>query len=162
MLPYVPRLISRFNIQHSLPFLQTSTPIKTKTPFLFLSLTIFPSSLSLSLSKMAAPPVVRFPIFTTVRAVGAAVTVLLLTWALHFRGGLALISDNKDLIFNVTLTHSSLSALNFCGSSSLFLINLSLYSNFFFLFFVWFVRNGYLFFYKFPDPFFFKFWFFFF
>ncbi|KAL1291827.1 hypothetical protein HN51_060330 [Arachis hypogaea] len=50
---------------------------------------------------MAAPPVVRFPIFTTVRAFGVAVTVLLLIWTLHFRGGLALISDNKDLIFNV-------------------------------------------------------------
>ncbi|XP_015946517.1 transmembrane ascorbate ferrireductase 2 [Arachis duranensis] len=50
---------------------------------------------------MAPPPVVRFPIFTTVRAFGVAVTVLLLIWTLHFRGGLALISDNKDLIFNV-------------------------------------------------------------
>lgn len=37
----------------------------------------------------------------TVRAVGVAISVLLLTWALHFRGGLALFSDNKDLIFNV-------------------------------------------------------------
>ncbi|MED6184833.1 hypothetical protein PIB30_051283 [Stylosanthes scabra] len=50
---------------------------------------------------MASPPLVRFPIFTTVRAIGVAVTVLLLIWALHFRGGLALVSDNKDLIFNV-------------------------------------------------------------
>ncbi|KAK7266744.1 hypothetical protein RIF29_19397 [Crotalaria pallida] len=50
---------------------------------------------------MASPPVVRFPIFTTVRVVGVAITLLLLTWALHFRGGIALISDNKDLIFNV-------------------------------------------------------------
>ncbi|XP_027359106.1 probable transmembrane ascorbate ferrireductase 2 [Abrus precatorius] len=50
---------------------------------------------------MAGPPVVRFPIFTAVRGVGVAVTVLLLTWALHYRGGLALVSDNKDLIFNV-------------------------------------------------------------
>ncbi|KAK7381120.1 hypothetical protein VNO78_33644 [Psophocarpus tetragonolobus] len=50
---------------------------------------------------MATPPVVRFPIFAAVRAVGVAVAVLLLTWALHFRGGLALVSDNKDLIFNV-------------------------------------------------------------
>ncbi|MED6136921.1 hypothetical protein PIB30_060221 [Stylosanthes scabra] len=50
---------------------------------------------------MASPPLVRFPIFTTVRAIGVAVTVLLLIWTLHFRGGLALISDNKDLIFNV-------------------------------------------------------------
>ncbi|CAJ1947362.1 unnamed protein product [Sphenostylis stenocarpa] len=50
---------------------------------------------------MASPPVVSFPIFTAVRAFGVAITVLLLTWALHFRGGLALVSDNKDLIFNV-------------------------------------------------------------
>ncbi|KAI4352256.1 hypothetical protein L6164_006526 [Bauhinia variegata] len=50
---------------------------------------------------MATPPVVRFPIFLTVRVVGVLVTLLLLTWALHFRGGLALVSDNKDLIFNV-------------------------------------------------------------
>ncbi|KAL9323825.1 hypothetical protein ACSQ67_008682 [Phaseolus vulgaris] len=50
---------------------------------------------------MATLPVVNFPIFTVVRVVGVAVTVLLLTWALHFRGGLALVSDNKDLIFNV-------------------------------------------------------------
>ncbi|KAK7271777.1 hypothetical protein RJT34_27954 [Clitoria ternatea] len=50
---------------------------------------------------MAPPPVVGFPIFTTVRVVGISVIVLLLTWALHFRGGLALVSDNKDLIFNV-------------------------------------------------------------
>jgi len=52
---------------------------------------------------MATLPVVSFPIFTVVRVVGVAVTVLLLTWALHFRGGLALVSDNKDLIFNVTI-----------------------------------------------------------
>ena len=62
-------------------------------------------SLSFSLSTkipMATLPVVNFPIFTVVRVVGVAVTVLLLTWALHFRGGLALVSDNKDLIFNVS------------------------------------------------------------
>ncbi|WVZ14815.1 hypothetical protein V8G54_012381 [Vigna mungo] len=52
---------------------------------------------------MATLPVVSFPIFTVVRVVGVAVTVLLLTWAVHFRGGLALVSDNKDLIFNVTI-----------------------------------------------------------
>ncbi|KAI4346814.1 hypothetical protein L6164_007680 [Bauhinia variegata] len=50
---------------------------------------------------MATPPLVKFPIFLTVRVVGLFVTLLLLTWALHFRGGLALVSDNKDLIFNV-------------------------------------------------------------
>lgn len=50
---------------------------------------------------MATPPVVRFPIFATVRAIGVLIIVLLLTWVIHFRGGLALFSDNKDLIFNV-------------------------------------------------------------
>ncbi|KAI5442577.1 transmembrane ascorbate ferrireductase 2 [Lathyrus oleraceus] len=50
---------------------------------------------------MATPPVVRFPIFATVRAIGVLIILLLLTWVLHFRGGLALFSDNKDLIFNV-------------------------------------------------------------
>lgn len=44
---------------------------------------------------------VRFPIIIVIRVVGIAVSALLLTWTLHFRGGLALISDNKDLIFNV-------------------------------------------------------------
>ncbi|KAL8124769.1 transmembrane ascorbate ferrireductase 2 [Apium graveolens] len=46
-------------------------------------------------------PVVRFPIMTIIRLVGISVSALLLTWTLHFRGGIALISDNKDLIFNV-------------------------------------------------------------
>ncbi|XP_004306029.1 PREDICTED: probable transmembrane ascorbate ferrireductase 2-like [Fragaria vesca subsp. vesca] len=50
---------------------------------------------------MGAIPVVRFPIFRAVRVVGVAVAALVLTWTIHFRGGLALISDNKDLIFNV-------------------------------------------------------------
>ncbi|CAL0317357.1 unnamed protein product [Lupinus luteus] len=50
---------------------------------------------------MASPPVVRFPIVAAVRVVGVLITVLLLTWILHFRGGMALVSDNKILIFNV-------------------------------------------------------------
>ncbi|XP_054806293.1 transmembrane ascorbate ferrireductase 2 [Prosopis cineraria] len=50
---------------------------------------------------MASPPVVRFPIFLTVRLVGIVVTLLLFVWTQRFRGGLALVSDNKDLIFNV-------------------------------------------------------------
>ncbi|KAF7820012.1 putative transmembrane ascorbate ferrireductase 2 [Senna tora] len=50
---------------------------------------------------MANPPVVKFPIFLTVRVIGVVVTLLLFIWAQHFRGGLALASDNKDLIFNV-------------------------------------------------------------
>ncbi|XP_050381033.1 transmembrane ascorbate ferrireductase 2 [Argentina anserina] len=50
---------------------------------------------------MGAIPVVRFPIFRAVRVLGVAVAALVLIWTIHFRGGLALISDNKDLIFNV-------------------------------------------------------------
>lgn len=48
-----------------------------------------------------AVPVVRFPIFLLVRIIGIVVMSLVLTWTVHYRGGLALISDNKDLIFNV-------------------------------------------------------------
>ncbi|KAK7838557.1 transmembrane ascorbate ferrireductase 2 isoform X1 [Quercus suber] len=48
-----------------------------------------------------AVPVVRFPIFPIIRVIGVIVALLVLTWNLHYRGGLALISDNKDLIFNV-------------------------------------------------------------
>ena len=50
---------------------------------------------------MATTPVVRFPIVVVIRLIGAAVAGLVFTWALYFRGGLSLISDNKDLIFNV-------------------------------------------------------------
>ncbi|KAJ9147385.1 hypothetical protein P3X46_029555 [Hevea brasiliensis] len=46
-------------------------------------------------------PVIKFPIFTVVRLLGVLVTALVLTWTVHYRGGLALASDNKDLIFNV-------------------------------------------------------------
>lgn len=62
--------------------------------------------------RMASVPVVRFPIVFFVRVLGVFVAALLLTWTNHFRGGLALISDNKDLIFNVPLS-LSLSPLNF-------------------------------------------------
>lgn len=48
-----------------------------------------------------AMPVVRFPIILLVRVIGITVAALVLTWNLHYRGGLALISDNKALIFNV-------------------------------------------------------------
>ncbi|EYU44300.1 hypothetical protein ABFS82_08G040400 [Erythranthe guttata] len=48
-----------------------------------------------------AVPVVRFPIFPAIRIIGIAVAALVLIWTVHYRGGLALISDNKDLIFNV-------------------------------------------------------------
>ncbi|WOL17545.1 hypothetical protein Cni_G26338 [Canna indica] len=50
---------------------------------------------------MTASPVVRFPIVPLIRLIGAAAASLVITWAVYFRGGLALVSDNKDLIFNV-------------------------------------------------------------
>ncbi|XP_072967522.1 transmembrane ascorbate ferrireductase 2-like isoform X2 [Typha angustifolia] len=48
-----------------------------------------------------AIPVVRFPIVTLIRLIGAAVAALVVVWAVRFRGGMALVSENKDLIFNV-------------------------------------------------------------
>lgn len=48
-----------------------------------------------------AVPVVSFPIYRVVRILGFTVAALVLTWTVHYRGGLALISSNKDLIFNV-------------------------------------------------------------
>lgn len=59
-------------------------------------------------------PIVRFPIIFVVRIIGVTVAALVLTWALHYRGGMALISENKDLIFNVhpVLMVSSLILLN--------------------------------------------------
>ncbi|KAI3462823.1 hypothetical protein Pfo_019486 [Paulownia fortunei] len=48
-----------------------------------------------------AVPVVRLPIFPVVRIIGVAVTALVLIWTVHYRGGLALVSENKNLIFNV-------------------------------------------------------------
>lgn len=53
---------------------------------------------------MASVPVVGFPIIFVIRVLGLIVAALLLTWTTHFRGGMALISDNKDLIFNVCLS----------------------------------------------------------
>ncbi|GAB4831761.1 hypothetical protein Ancab_005773 [Ancistrocladus abbreviatus] len=49
---------------------------------------------------MAVLPMVGFPVYPVIRLLGVTVVVLVFTWTLHFRGGLALISDNKDLIFN--------------------------------------------------------------
>ncbi|KAK8344517.1 hypothetical protein V6Z11_A07G084300 [Gossypium hirsutum] len=46
-------------------------------------------------------PVIKFPIFMVVRGLGIVITAILFIWTVHYRGGLALISDNKDLIFNV-------------------------------------------------------------
>ncbi|KAB5561086.1 hypothetical protein DKX38_006043 [Salix brachista] len=49
-----------------------------------------------------AVPVIKFPtLMMLVRLMGVTVAALVLTWTVHFRGGLALLSDNKDLIFNV-------------------------------------------------------------
>ncbi|KAE8022125.1 hypothetical protein FH972_007955 [Carpinus fangiana] len=48
-----------------------------------------------------AVPVVRFPIILIIRVLGVMVAALVLTWNLHYRGGLALVSDDKDQIFNV-------------------------------------------------------------
>ncbi|CAK9143860.1 unnamed protein product [Ilex paraguariensis] len=48
-----------------------------------------------------AVPVVKFPIFFVIRIIGIAVAALVLTWNMHYRGGLALISDEKTRIFNV-------------------------------------------------------------
>ncbi|XP_047977416.1 transmembrane ascorbate ferrireductase 2-like [Salvia hispanica] len=48
-----------------------------------------------------AVPIVRFPIFPVVRIIGVTVLLLVLLWTVHYRGGFALISENKDLIFNV-------------------------------------------------------------
>ncbi|KAL3629535.1 hypothetical protein CASFOL_026757 [Castilleja foliolosa] len=48
-----------------------------------------------------AVPVVRFPLLPAVRIMGIAVAALVLVWTVHYRGGLALVSENKDHIFNV-------------------------------------------------------------
>ncbi|CAA6673114.1 unnamed protein product [Spirodela intermedia] len=50
---------------------------------------------------MASPPVVRFPIVFLIRLFGAAAAAMVIAWVVRFRGGMALFSDNKDLIFNV-------------------------------------------------------------
>ncbi|PKU60688.1 probable transmembrane ascorbate ferrireductase 2 [Dendrobium catenatum] len=48
-----------------------------------------------------AVPVARFPIVLAIRLMGFIAAALVISWAMHFRGGMSLISDNKDLIFNV-------------------------------------------------------------
>ncbi|CAH2079765.1 unnamed protein product [Thlaspi arvense] len=59
---------------------------------------------------MAVPVLGGFPIFLVVRVLGFIIAALVLTWTVHYRGGLALASDNKDLIFNfVLLAFASLS-----------------------------------------------------
>ncbi|KAL3525779.1 hypothetical protein ACH5RR_014151 [Cinchona calisaya] len=46
-------------------------------------------------------PAVRFPIYLVVRLLGMAVAGIVLIWNVHYRGGLALVSTDKALIFNV-------------------------------------------------------------
>lgn len=47
-------------------------------------------------------PVIRIPSITMlVRVIGVLVAAFVLIWTCHFRGGLALYSENKSLIFNV-------------------------------------------------------------
>ncbi|KAE8709309.1 putative transmembrane ascorbate ferrireductase 2 [Hibiscus syriacus] len=46
-------------------------------------------------------PGIKFPIFMVIRIFGIVIAALVFTWTFHYRGGLALVSDNKDLIFNV-------------------------------------------------------------
>ncbi|KAM7267712.1 hypothetical protein ACFE04_009878 [Oxalis oulophora] len=50
---------------------------------------------------MVALPVIKFPINLIVRLIGVTVSVMMLTWCIHYRGGLALSHENKALIFNV-------------------------------------------------------------
>ncbi|OWM64448.1 hypothetical protein CDL15_Pgr020415 [Punica granatum] len=46
-------------------------------------------------------PVIGFPAIPIIRLMGVAIAALVLTWCVHYRGGLALVSDDKALIFNV-------------------------------------------------------------
>ncbi|XP_023748109.1 transmembrane ascorbate ferrireductase 2 isoform X1 [Lactuca sativa] len=46
-------------------------------------------------------PVVKFPIFLCVRSLSVLILILVLIWNVHYRGGLALFSKNKALLFNV-------------------------------------------------------------
>jgi len=52
---------------------------------------------------MAAAPVVRFPVFGLVRLLGLAAAAGILFWAVHYRGGMALSTDEESKlpIFNV-------------------------------------------------------------
>ena len=76
---------------------QSHTPIPVQED----SLSLLPPSKVFSLDSTMAVPVVRFPVVLLVRFIGVVVAALVFTWAVHYRGGLALISENKDLIFNV-------------------------------------------------------------
>ncbi|KAJ4835177.1 hypothetical protein Tsubulata_033848 [Turnera subulata] len=69
------------------------------------------------------PPVVRFPMIALLRVIGLMVAALVIIWGFHFRGGLALSSDDKALIFNVhpVLLVIGLVLLN--GEGNLYFIN---------------------------------------
>ncbi|GLJ12798.1 hypothetical protein SUGI_0198010 [Cryptomeria japonica] len=57
-----------------------------------------------------ATPAVSFPLMLLVRLGGITVALLVLIWVMHFRGGMALISEDKNLIFNV---HPTLMLIGF-------------------------------------------------
>nr|ACR38596.1 unknown [Zea mays] len=52
---------------------------------------------------MAAAPAVRFPVFGLVRLLGLAAAAAILFWAVHFRGGMALSTEEESKLplFNV-------------------------------------------------------------
>jgi hypothetical protein len=54
---------------------------------------------------MAAVPTVRFPVFGLVRMLGLAAAAGILFWAVHYRGGMALSTDEESKlpIFNVRI-----------------------------------------------------------
>lgn len=77
---------------------------------------------------MAAAPAVRFPVFGLVRLLGLAAAAAILFWAVHFRGGMALSTEEESKLplFNVrgTKTKTSLASFRFfcrylvCNSGS--------------------------------------------
>ncbi|XP_056170160.1 transmembrane ascorbate ferrireductase 2-like [Syzygium oleosum] len=74
-------------------------------------------------------PVAGFSIIPIIRVIGVTVTALVLIWAVRYRGGLALVSDRKDLIFNVhpVLMVFGLILLNGEGGCTSFLCELALH-----------------------------------
>lgn len=77
-----------------------------------------------------AAPVVRFPIFLAVRLLGVALCALVLIWNVHFRGGLALVSEDRSLIFNVHPVLMVIGLLVLNGEAMLAYKNLSGTKNF--------------------------------
>jgi hypothetical protein len=64
---------------------------------------------------MAAAPAVRFPVFGLVRLLGLAAAAGILFWAVHFRGGMALSTDEETKLplFNVRDTKNKTSLASF-------------------------------------------------